>query len=497
MSQHPVTTTDDHDSLTRFLIPGAGVRGVRVHLDDTWRQIRHASRIIPRRPPNCWARPHGRGRAVHRPRQGRRPPVGAAAQPRAPSAPCSPNAPPPAPCAASSSWPGRCDAVARPARTRRRRRARDHHREPAPRPPVPAEPMRYQGLVALESDHLAGAFEDYFRAVRAAAHAAAAGVRRHARGRPDAAEAARRCRRRRRLAACRARCSTPFAHRSCWTCPADTLLRRLFHEDGVQLLGSKPLRFACSCSRERVDAMLVSLGHEEARAAAADGEASVRCEFCGQRYTFPPEEIEALLRPSRPGNGGAGTGAIAPSADRRQLLNKHKPAKVVARNRGELHRSLPVVEQRHEDAIAANAACPAAGPWPGGRPRACAVRQRRALRQHGSSGLEQGQRQARSRPPARTHRARRSRRSLARGQQYARRRLRPGAGRHRSAWCATARPASPAPSATWSTIACWPSLDGDRSRGSPPGRRRRQPQPRGGNASAYRSAAAATPCPPG
>ena len=31
---------DSNDTLTRFLLPHAGVRGVRVHLDDAWRQIR-------------------------------------------------------------------------------------------------------------------------------------------------------------------------------------------------------------------------------------------------------------------------------------------------------------------------------------------------------------------------------------------------------------------------------------------------------------------------
>ncbi|MCA1714245.1 MAG: Hsp33 family molecular chaperone HslO, partial [Gammaproteobacteria bacterium] len=36
----PAATAPDSDRLTRFLLPGAGVRGVRVHLDDTWRQIR-------------------------------------------------------------------------------------------------------------------------------------------------------------------------------------------------------------------------------------------------------------------------------------------------------------------------------------------------------------------------------------------------------------------------------------------------------------------------
>ena len=31
--------TQTHDTLLRFLLPTAGVRGVAVHLDDTWRTI--------------------------------------------------------------------------------------------------------------------------------------------------------------------------------------------------------------------------------------------------------------------------------------------------------------------------------------------------------------------------------------------------------------------------------------------------------------------------
>jgi molecular chaperone Hsp33 len=77
--------------------------------------------------------------------------------------------------------------------------------------------------------------------------------------------------------------------------PAPTLLRRLFHEEGVELLGDRPLRFGCSCSRDRVSAMLQSLGEEEATAALVDGEAMVRCEFCGDRYLYSPDEIAALF----------------------------------------------------------------------------------------------------------------------------------------------------------------------------------------------------------
>jgi len=58
------------------------------------------------------------------------------------------------------------------------------------------------------------------------------------------------------------------------------------------------VRFGCSCSRERVESMLVSLGREEAEAAAETGQAEVRCEFCGRTYQFTPAQIDALFEPT-------------------------------------------------------------------------------------------------------------------------------------------------------------------------------------------------------
>ena len=77
--------------------------------------------------------------------------------------------------------------------------------------------------------------------------------------------------------------------------PTGELLHRLFHEENLETLAQRPLRFACSCSRERVGSMLHSLGITEARAALADGQAEIRCEFCGQRYLFDPAGIEELF----------------------------------------------------------------------------------------------------------------------------------------------------------------------------------------------------------
>lgn len=81
--------------------------------------------------------------------------------------------------------------------------------------------------------------------------------------------------------------------------PASTLLHRLFHEESPELLGGRPLSFACSCSRGRVEAMLVSLGRDEAEAALTGGKATVRCEFCGQVYAFDAQAIHALFTPAR------------------------------------------------------------------------------------------------------------------------------------------------------------------------------------------------------
>lgn len=78
---------------------------------------------------------------------------------------------------------------------------------------------------------------------------------------------------------------------------AEQLLYRLYHEETVRLFEPRPLAFGCSCSRERVESMLRSLGREEVEAALAarDGEIEVICEFCAQRYTFDPIDAEHLL----------------------------------------------------------------------------------------------------------------------------------------------------------------------------------------------------------
>lgn len=75
------------------------------------------------------------------------------------------------------------------------------------------------------------------------------------------------------------------------TLPAERLLYRLFHEEGVRVFQPRRVAEHCRCSRERVAAMLGSFGAEElADMREADGAITVKCEFCNTSYRFVPGE---------------------------------------------------------------------------------------------------------------------------------------------------------------------------------------------------------------
>jgi molecular chaperone Hsp33 len=80
----------------------------------------------------------------------------------------------------------------------------------------------------------------------------------------------------------------------------EQLLYRLYHEESARLFEPRTLAFGCSYSRERVTAMLRSLGRDEIEAAlvARGDEIEVICEFCAQHYHFDRIDAEHLLSAS-------------------------------------------------------------------------------------------------------------------------------------------------------------------------------------------------------
>lgn len=74
----------------------------------------------------------------------------------------------------------------------------------------------------------------------------------------------------------------------------ETLLFRLFHEDGVRLEDARALVAQCRCSRDRIAGVLTSFRPDErADMVEADGKIRVTCEYCATVYELEPEEITA------------------------------------------------------------------------------------------------------------------------------------------------------------------------------------------------------------
>ncbi len=84
---------------------------------------------------------------------------------------------------------------------------------------------------------------------------------------------------------------------------ADSILRRLFWEEQVLRFepqaGERGPRFACSCSRERMAAMLKGLGADEAGDIVREqGQIEVGCDFCGQQERFDAVDVARLFTPA-------------------------------------------------------------------------------------------------------------------------------------------------------------------------------------------------------
>lgn len=63
----------------------------------------------------------------------------------------------------------------------------------------------------------------------------------------------------------------------------------------VKFLKENPVYFACRCSREKLEEILISLGREEINQMIKEQQGvEVVCHFCGEKYHFTTDELEAL-----------------------------------------------------------------------------------------------------------------------------------------------------------------------------------------------------------
>lgn len=284
-----MTDIASRDVLHRFLLERSGVRGVLVHLDETWATVRERGDY-----PAPLAAMLGEALAAaalftgHAKVEGR--------------------------LSIQVKGSGALRTLFAECTHAGTLRGLAHWHDPLPEPLAPAqlgddarlaitiespqagarEPMRYQGLVDLHAPSLGTAFERYFqqseqlptRLLLAADGARAAGLM--IQQLPNTQSSDDDWQRAQAL-------FDTLGADELLGVDAQTVLYRLFHEEGVRLLASQPLQFGCSCSRERVGGVLLSLGHEEAVAAIQGEHAEIICEFCNQRYLFDRVDIEQLF----------------------------------------------------------------------------------------------------------------------------------------------------------------------------------------------------------
>lgn len=87
------------------------------------------------------------------------------------------------------------------------------------------------------------------------------------------------------------------------TLSAEDMLHRLFHEEETRLYAPDPIRFHCSCSRERIASTLLAMGRDTLEdILETEGSIAVDCEFCHQHYDFSQQDVETLFAVDLPDN---------------------------------------------------------------------------------------------------------------------------------------------------------------------------------------------------
>src|SRR5579883_1273411 len=160
--------------------------------------------------------------------------------------------------------------------------------------------MRYQGIVPLSGDSLAGSLEAYFarseqlptRVLLAADGERGAGVLVQKLPEDTATDDSQI----REVWEQAERGIERLSTEDLLRCPVEELLGRGFAAHDMRLFRGAPVQFECRCSHGRVTSLLRALGPDEVRDVLREqGAVTVTCEFCNRPYRFDEGDVEALF----------------------------------------------------------------------------------------------------------------------------------------------------------------------------------------------------------
>lgn len=76
----------------------------------------------------------------------------------------------------------------------------------------------------------------------------------------------------------------------------EQILEQLLAGIPYDILEKRNIAFACSCSRERIERVLLSMGKKELSSMKKDQHGSeVTCEFCGEHYLFDEADLDRII----------------------------------------------------------------------------------------------------------------------------------------------------------------------------------------------------------
>lgn len=76
----------------------------------------------------------------------------------------------------------------------------------------------------------------------------------------------------------------------------ENILEEVLGSFGVNVMDKMPTAFRCSCSRERVEKALISVGRSELESMISDGKPiEMNCHFCNTSFRYDIDELKALL----------------------------------------------------------------------------------------------------------------------------------------------------------------------------------------------------------
>jgi len=80
----------------------------------------------------------------------------------------------------------------------------------------------------------------------------------------------------------------------------EEILGELFGKEQLKFLETMPIKFQCTCSKERFAGAIKGLGASEIHdMIVEDGQAEAHCHFCNSKYHFTKQELEELKRTAK------------------------------------------------------------------------------------------------------------------------------------------------------------------------------------------------------